>query len=133
MKQKVSGKESKISRKAARDLRARRSQNSGETVEYLVRLSDRALRNLAGIFDFVESYSSADALAWFRKLEEAIYSLERFPYRGSPWRQSKNCRQLLFGKKPSTYKIIYVIDRRKLIVKVLHFRHCARIGPNLPG
>jgi plasmid stabilization system protein ParE len=95
-------------------------------MEYLVRISDRALRDLSDIYDFTETHASAAALAWFKKLEQAIYSLERLPDRGSPWRGSKKRRQFLFGKKPSTYKIIYEVDRRNLIVKVFHIRHSAR-------
>jgi plasmid stabilization system protein ParE len=95
-------------------------------MEYLVRLSDRALRDLSDIYDFTETHASAEALAWFRKLEEAIYSLERFPDRGSAWRGNKKRRQLLFGKKPNTYKIIYEVDRRTSVVKVFHIRHSAR-------
>lgn len=52
--------------------------------------------------------------------------LERFPERGAVIRESKKLRHLLFGKKPSTYRIIYALDKRKRLVSVLHIRHSAR-------
>ena len=35
-------------------------------------------------------------------------------------------RHLLFGKKPNVYRIIYAIDERTHVVRVLHIRHGAR-------
>ena len=95
-------------------------------MEYLVKLSDRAIRDLAGIFDFVEASDSERAYSWFQELEKAVYSLERHPERGSTDPNRKRHRRLFFGSKPSVYKIIYEIDRRNAIIKVLHIRHGAR-------
>jgi len=95
-------------------------------VEYLVKLSDRALRDLAGIYDFVEADTSEVAYAWFQELEKAVLSLERNPERGSADPRRKRHRRLFFGSKPSVYKIIYEIDRRNTVVKVFHIRHGAR-------
>ena len=95
---------------------------------YLVRLSARALRDLAGIYDYVEAYSSDAALPWFQELEKAIYSLERYPERGRCSRENKKRRILFFGRKPNIYKIIYEVDRPDDEVKVLHIRHGARRG-----
>jgi toxin ParE1/3/4 len=75
-------------------------------MQYLVRLTDRALRDLEAIYEFIEANSSERAFAWFNGLAEAIYSLERFPERGTVIPEDKKLRDLLFGKKPSVYRII---------------------------
>ena len=93
---------------------------------YLVRLADRALRDMAAIYEFIDAKASESAFAWFNDLAREIYSLERFPERGAVIRESKKLRHLLFGKKPSTYRIIYAVDKRNDVVNVLHIRHSAR-------
>jgi toxin ParE1/3/4 len=95
-------------------------------MQYLVRLTDRALRDLEAIYKYVEADSSESAFAWFNSLAEAIYSLERFPERGIVIPEDKKLRHLLFGKNPNTYRIIYALDKRKNAVNILHIRHGAR-------
>ncbi len=95
-------------------------------VPYLVRLTDRALRDLEVIYEFIEADTSEKTFAWFNDLAEAIYSLERFSERGAVVPESKKLRQLLFGTKPSTYRIIYAVDKRNRVGNVLHIRHGAR-------
>ena len=90
---------------------------------YLVRLADRALRDMEAIYEFIDAEASQSAFAWFNDLAREIYSLERFPERGAIIRESKKLRHLLFGKKPSTYRIIYTVDKRN---DVLHIRHGTR-------
>ena len=95
-------------------------------MQYLVRLTDRALRDMAVIYEFIEADASERAFAWFNNLTEAIYSLERFPERGAIIPESKKLRHLLFGKRPRSYRIIYSVDWRNHVVNVLHIRHGAR-------
>ena len=96
------------------------------SVQYHVRLAGRALRDLQAIYDSIEADSSGQAFAWFNGLVSAILSLERLPGRGALIPESKKFRQLLFGKKPSVYRIIYATDKRNRGVNVLHVRHAAR-------
>jgi plasmid stabilization system protein ParE len=93
---------------------------------YLVRLTGRALRDMETIYEFIEADTSERAFTWFNELAETIYSLEQFPERGTRVPESKNLRQLLFGKMPNIYRIIFVIDKRNRVVNVLHIRHGAR-------
>ena len=93
---------------------------------YLVRLADRALRDIQAIYEFIDAEASESAFAWFNDLAREIYSLERFPERGAVIPESKKLRHLLFGKKPSTYRIIYAVEKRNNVVNVLHTRHSAR-------
>ncbi len=65
---------------------------------YLIRLTDRALRDLEAIYEFIEADSSESAFEWFNSLAEAIYSLEQFPERGAVIPEDKKLRHLLFGK-----------------------------------
>jgi len=93
---------------------------------YLVRLADRALRDMAAIYEFIDAKASESAFAWFNDLAREIYSLERFPEHGAVIPESKKLRHLLFGKKPNIYRIIYAVDKRNDDVNVLHIRHGAR-------
>ena len=95
-------------------------------MQYLVSLTDRALRDLELIYEFVQADSFDRAFAWFNDLAEAIYSLELHPDRGAVTPESKKLRHLLFGKKPTTYRIIYTVDKRHAAVSILHIRHRAR-------
>ena len=93
---------------------------------YLVRLTGRALRDMEAIYEFIKADESESASAWFHELADVIYSLERFPERGTPVPESRKLRQLLFGKKPNIYRIIFAVDKRNRIANVLHIRHGAR-------
>ena len=93
---------------------------------YLVRLADRAFRDLEAIYEFIAADSSQSAFARFNELAEKIYSLERFPERGSATPEDKKLRHLLFGNKPNIYRVIYALDKRNNAVNVLHIRHGAR-------
>jgi toxin ParE1/3/4 len=95
-------------------------------VEYLVRLTDRVLRDVELIYEFIETETSDKAFAWFNELAEAIYNLEKLPQRGTVASENKKLRQVFFGKKPNVYRIIYAIDRQHRAVNVLHIRHGSR-------
>jgi len=95
-------------------------------MQYLVRLTDRALRDIEAVYEFIEADTYEAAFAWFNELTEAISSLERYPERGSIIPEGKKLRHFLFGKKQSTYRIIYAVDKRNAAVNVLHIRHGAR-------
>jgi len=88
--------------------------------------SDRALRDMGAIYDFVEADTSQSAAAWFKQLSEAVYSLERSPERGPVISENKKLRRLFFGRKPNTYRIIYRVEKREAVVNVLHIPHGAR-------
>jgi len=95
-------------------------------MRYLVKLTERALRDMTSIYEYVELTSLESAFAWFNDLEEAVYSLERYPERGRVIPENKKLRHLLFGKKPTVYRIIYAVDKRRLVVNIVHIRHGAR-------
>ena len=95
-------------------------------MKYLVRLTERAARDMELIYEFIGAESNHQAFAWFKNLAEAIFRLETYPGRGTAISGTKKLRQLFFGKKPDLYRIIYAIDQKNRAVNVLHIRHGAR-------
>jgi plasmid stabilization system protein ParE len=93
---------------------------------YRVELTTRASRDLKRIFRHINAENSPQAVAWFNSLEAAILSLEQYPQRSAATPENKTLRHLLFGNKPNIYRVIYAIDERARIVRVLHIRHGAR-------
>ena len=83
---------------------------------------------MKSIYEYIELAAIESAFAWFNDLEEAVYSLERHPERGKVIPENKKLRHLLFGKKPTVYRIIYAVDKRKLVVNIVHIRHGARFA-----
>ena len=95
---------------------------------FRVELTSRAQRDLAAIYEYIHAGSSIHAFHWFNGLEDAILSLENHPERGTLTRENSRLRQLLYGTKPHTYRIIYSIQPRSRRVLVVHIRHGARRG-----
>jgi toxin ParE1/3/4 len=95
-------------------------------VTYRVELTARADRNLKRIFRYINAESSPQAFAWFNELEAAILSLDRHAKRSPVTAENRAVRHLLFGKKPNVYRVIFAIDERARVVRVLHIRHGAR-------
>lgn len=93
---------------------------------YEVRLTSRALRDLARLYREIEADTSVQAARWFSGLEKAILSLEDFPDRAPTTPEDSTLRHLLYGRKPHLYRIIYEIGKRTTTVDVLHIRHGAR-------
>jgi toxin ParE1/3/4 len=93
---------------------------------YRVELTARASRNLRRIFQWIDAENSTRARAWFNELDAAIMSLDEKPQRCPVTPENSALRHLLFGKKPHVYRIIYTIDARAGVVRVLHMRHGAR-------
>src|SRR5438270_8718445 len=118
MRLRASGKASKTQRRVVCVRRAKLWKCSAATMPYLVRLADRALRDMEAIYEFIDAEASENAFAWFNDLAREIYSLERFPERGAIIRESKKIRHLLIGKKPRSYRLIYTVDLRNDFVKV---------------
>jgi plasmid stabilization system protein ParE len=92
---------------------------------YLVRLAERALRDMEAIYEFIDAEASESAFAWFNDLAREIYSLERFPERSAVIRESKKLRHLLLGRNqaPTESSTRWI---RNNVVNVLHIRHGAR-------
>jgi plasmid stabilization system protein ParE len=96
---------------------------------YLVRITSRAERDLAQLFEEVNAAHSEAALEWYRGLKHALLSLDEHPKRCPVVRKKNDLRHLLYGHKPNVYRVIFrVLERQKHVV-VLHVRHGARRKP----
>ena len=92
---------------------------------YLVSLTERALSDLAYLYEWVGAKTSEAATQWYNGLEEAIFSLEKRPARCPVTPESKKYRHLLYGHKPHIYRVIYHLLEKQKEVVVLHIRHGA--------
>jgi plasmid stabilization system protein ParE len=92
---------------------------------YLVSLTERALSDLAYLYEWTGAETSEAATEWYNGLEDAIFSLEQRPARCPVTPESPKYRHLLYGHKPHVYRTIYqVLEKRKEVI-VLHIRHGA--------
>ena len=75
-------------------------------MEHVVRLTERAFRDMRSIYEFIGAEQSEAALAWFKELAQAIATLKSYPERGTAIPGKRNLRRLLFGEKPNVYRIL---------------------------
>jgi toxin ParE1/3/4 len=92
---------------------------------YLVRFSARAERDLGALFFNIRAESSEGARKWYFRLIDAILSLEEMPNRCPYALESRRLRNLLFGRRPHIYRVIYRVTESKRRVDILHIRHGA--------
>lgn len=91
-------------------------------VAWRVKLTNRALRDLDHVYTTIEAASSTETAQWFTRLEQAIFSLEALPQRGTRVPEDTALRQLLHGRKPYVYRVIYEVDEAAATAHVLHIR-----------
>jgi plasmid stabilization system protein ParE len=94
-----------------------------------VETTGTAKRDLDAILTRLLSQEAGETgLRWFRGLEEAIKSLSTLPKRCKLAPENASVpfemRQLLYGRKPHLYRILFTIDGD--VVYVLHVRHGRR-------
>lgn len=98
-------------------------------MDFRVDLSERAQGDIAAIYDWLLAEHAGDAgERWFAALRAAIASLTRLPSRCplAPENQDSpvKLRQLLYGRRPHVYRILFAIEDDA--VQVLHIRHGRR-------
>jgi plasmid stabilization system protein ParE len=93
---------------------------------YLVKMSARAERDFTNLYNDIHAEQSDAAWKWFADFRDAILSLSHLPYRCSVTPEKDELRQLLYGRKPHIYRVIYRILEKKKAIEVLHIRHGAR-------
>jgi plasmid stabilization system protein ParE len=91
---------------------------------YLVKVTLRAERDLASLYEEIHAEHSAAALRWYRGLKKAILSLEERPTRCPVTRERAQLRHMLYGRKPHVYRILFNIVGDT--VNVIHIRHGRR-------
>lgn len=93
---------------------------------YRVQLTDKALADIESVLDWLTK-EGADAAAqrWFSALWETMDTLESHPERCSLAAEAEDVgreiRELLFGKRRGTYRILFEVrDRYVFILRVWH-------------
>jgi len=104
---------------------------------YRVELTGRAASDLDSLYVEKHATDSPAAARWYNSLEEAVYSLERSPNRCTAAPEAEKSRrpllQLVYGKKPHVYRVIYEADEKRQLITVLTIRHGAREPAELVG
>jgi mRNA-degrading endonuclease RelE of RelBE toxin-antitoxin system len=97
---------------------------------YLVEFAARAVRDLEILYVEKNAAESHAAARWYNGLELAVYALASYPHRcplaPEVRRMKRELRNLLYGKKPHVYRVIYEVDEGRQTVLVLTIRHGAR-------
>ena len=97
---------------------------------YLVEFAARAARDLEILYLEKNAAESRAAARWFNQLELAISFLASHPYRcpvaPEARRAKRKVRNLLYGRNPHVYRVIYEVDEDRKTVWVLTIRHGAR-------
>jgi len=97
---------------------------------YRVELTERAARDPDILYVEKHATGSPAAACWYNRIEEAVYRLERSPYRSTAAPQAEKSRRplrhLLYGRKPHVYRVIYEIDEKRQLATVITIRHGAQ-------
>ena len=98
---------------------------------FRVEVTARAERDLRHIFRHIAADGSVAAGEWFNGLEALVLNLAEHPLRGASVPEDPRLRQVLYGRRPHVYRIIYAVQEGSGLVHVLHIRHGAReaLGP----
>jgi plasmid stabilization system protein ParE len=101
---------------------------------FRVEISKQAERDAESILEWLLNQHTGQAgIEWFLQLDDAFQSLSQFPERCSLAPESTRfpfeVRQLLYGKKPHLYRILFMIEGET--IHILHVRHGRRkpVGP----
>ena len=100
--------------------------NSKPPMAYLIKITPRAERDLAHLYEDINVGHSDAALQWYRGLKQAILTLDEYPNRCPMTPESNRLRHLLYGHKPDIYRVIYRVLEKQKHVEILHIRHGAR-------
>ncbi|HMD85225.1 MAG TPA: type II toxin-antitoxin system RelE/ParE family toxin [Terriglobia bacterium] len=89
----------------------------------------KAKRDLDLILEWLlTQYAGERGLRWFQGLKEAVASLPELPQRCPLAPENAEFpfegRQLLYGRKPHVYRILFAIEGDTVVV--LHIRHARR-------
>jgi plasmid stabilization system protein ParE len=101
-------------------------------MDFRVELTNRAQRDIASLRDWLDAEHAGGAGArWLAALRESIDTLAALPTRCPLAPESREfpleIRQLLYGRRPHVYRILFVVDGD--VVHVLHVRHGRRRSP----
>jgi len=92
---------------------------------FTIEITPKALAEIDSTFAFISRISASAAERWYQRLRESIAPLQSLPTRcplapESEWYDGE-LRQLLQGKRPHVYRILFEIRGSK--VSILRVRH----------
>ena len=97
-------------------------------MKYRVVVQPPARADIEAGYLYLVGVAPAAADKWLAGVEKGILGLERLPARCALALEGREfdeeIRQLLVGRRPGTYRVLFVIRGRE--VRVLHVRHAAR-------
>jgi toxin ParE1/3/4 len=97
---------------------------------YRVELARRAVRDLAGIYEEKQVEEIEAATKWFTGLTSGFNTLADMPQRCPKLPEAgdtrRDLRQLLYGRKPNVYRILFEIDETTGKVRIFGIRHGAQ-------
>ena len=96
---------------------------------FRVEITLQAERDAESILDWlIDEHGGRASIDWFVALDDAFDSLAKYPTRCTIAPESERfpfeVRQLIYGRKPNVYRILFTIEGRT--VRVLHIRHGRR-------
>lgn len=96
---------------------------------FRVKVTPKAHRDLDAILArLIAEHAGETGLRWFRHLQDAVHSLSKLPDRCPLAIENKafpfEVRQLLYGRKPHVYRILFTITADTVVI--LHIRHARR-------
>jgi plasmid stabilization system protein ParE len=93
---------------------------------YRVIVTPEAEENIAESFAYIERRSPLNAARWLRGIFKVIHTLEHFPRRCAIARETQYLGQQLRHYIYKSHRIIFRIEEKEQIVRVMHIRHAAR-------
>ena len=98
---------------------------------YRVSLTAQARDDIADVFAYIVRAGAAESAGkWVDRIEAEIFSLDEMPRRCPVAPESEKfgieIRQLIFGKRTGTYRIIFRVDEGSQDVHILTIRHTSR-------
>jgi plasmid stabilization system protein ParE len=96
---------------------------------YHVEFSRPALQDLSALYANIHAEQSLAAARWFNGLEDFILKLEIAPRMGMVTHYDSTVRQLIYGKKPHFYRVLYEVDDQEHLVRILRVRHDKQLPP----
>ena len=87
---------------------------------FRVELSNEALTDAEGLYEWLTEAAPVRGPLWFSRLMAAIQSLQTFPQRCAYATENERfpfeVRQLLFGRKPNVYRVLFTIEGNTVFV-----------------
>lgn len=99
-------------------------------MDYKIVLLPQAENDIAEAFHSLWEHSPNAAARWYKRVRDAINTLKQLPARCSHAPETAKVgieiRQLLYGKHPGVYRIVFRIVNESQEVHILTVRHSAR-------